>query len=175
MTVLFWIVILIVIIFNIVFNIVFLLFLFYDMTSKVFFVPSEKRIISQLFKTYHFEKGKKFVDLGSGTGRVVFEAQKNGLISYGYELNPILYLYCLFVKKIKRIENCHFIRKDFFKADLSEYDYIYLYLLPTLLKKLEPKILSQAKKGTKIISLDFPLSSLEPKEIILNRFFIYEI
>lgn len=151
------------------------LLIFYEIKYKIPYVPSDKKLIKKLFRVYPFEKGKIFIDLGSGDGLVVFEAAKNGLIAYGYEINPVLYYFSLLKKKIFKIEKANFFRKDLKSVNLKDADYIYLFLLPKTLAEIENKIFSEGKKESKVICLDFRFPNKNFKEKILDRFYIYEI
>jgi hypothetical protein len=149
------------------------LFIYYDIKNKVFFAPSEKRIIEEFFKIYPFEKDKIFFDLGSGDGRVVFLAEEKGMKAYGVENNLILYLFSKILKKIKK-SKANFIRSDLRKIDLKECDYIYLYLLPKFLEEIEEEIFEKISPKTKIISYKFKFPNKKVKEVYLDKFFIYE-
>jgi SAM-dependent methyltransferase len=88
------------IILSLFYIILFSIFLFYDAKNKVFFAPSQRKIIEEFFKIYPFEENKIFFDLGSGDGRVVFLAEKKGLKAYGIENNPVFYFFSNFLKRI---------------------------------------------------------------------------
>jgi SAM-dependent methyltransferase len=149
------------------------LFLFYDIKNKVFFAPSKKEIVEEFFKIYPFEENKIFFDLGSGNGRVVFLAEKKGLKAYGIENNPALYVLSNFWKRIYK-SRAIFIRKDLKKAEIEKADYIYLYLLPRFLEEIEDDLFSKIKNGAKVISFCFEFKKRKPKEIYLNKFYVYE-
>jgi predicted RNA methylase len=153
--------------------ILFGLFIFYDIKNKVFFAPSKKEIIEEFFKIYPFEKNKIFFDLGSGDGRVVFLAEKKGLKAYGIENNPILYFFSNFLKRIYK-SKAIFIRKDLKKAEIEKADYIYLYLLPKFMEEIEDYLFFKIKNGAKIISFCFEFKKRKPKEVYLNKFYVYE-
>lgn len=151
----------------------FALFLFYDFKNKVFFAPTDKKILIKFFSEFPFESNKKFYDLGSGDGRVVFLAAQKNLFAFGIENNPLLYFFSKIKKRFLKIDNAFFIRKDFRKIDLSDADYVYLYLLPSVLEELEEKIFKETKSNCVIISFSFPFSRKKPDEIFLEKFFIY--
>ncbi len=159
----------------ILYFLILLTFLVFDIKNQAFFVPSNKKLINQLFEKFPFQKDKIFIDLGSGDGRVVFAAAKKNLNAFGYENNPLLYFLAQLKKKFFKIDNAKFIRQSFLKADISSADYIYVYLLPKVMLKIEDFIFSKAKKGCQIISLDFQFPHKKYKEKILNRFYVYEV
>jgi len=152
-------------------------FIFYDLKnnfkSKVFFVPSQIRVIKEFFNTYPFQKNRKFYDLGSGDGRIVFLAEKVGLKAYGIENNSALYFLSKILKATKKSEAI-FIKGDLRKANIEEADYIYLYLTPKFLKEIENNIFLKLKDGAKVITYRFKFYNRQPKEIYLEKFYIYE-
>jgi SAM-dependent methyltransferase len=149
------------------------IFLFYDIKNKVFFVPSQRKIVEEFFKIYPFEKNKIFFDLGSGDGRVVFLAEKKGLKAYGIDNNLALYCLSNFLKRIYK-SKAIFIRQDIRKAEIEQADYIYLYLLPKFMEEIEDNLFLKIKNDAKVISFCFEFKKKKPKEVYLGKFYIYE-
>lgn len=58
------------------------------------FAPLSHERIKTMLKLLKPVKGKRFVDLGAGDGRIMLEASRIGLKSYGYEINPLLVFFC---------------------------------------------------------------------------------
>lgn len=54
------------------------------------YVPTKQRDIDTLLKKRRFSRGEIVVDLGSGDGRLLLAAAKQGICAVGYELNPLL-------------------------------------------------------------------------------------
>lgn len=72
-------------------------------------------------------KVRKFIDLGSGDGRVVIEFAQAGFESYGIELNPFLVWWSR--RKIKQLglNNAKIIRGNFWKISFSDFDIFYIF------------------------------------------------
>ena len=119
-------------------------------------MPTPKKRIETLKKIINL-KGKKFVDLGSGSGRVVIEAAKNGAKAYGVELNPLLVLYSIIKSKILRVKNTHFIIKDISNFNISNFDIIFIYLMPEFIDKIKEKLKNEADPNAIIISEGFKI------------------
>lgn len=132
---------------------------------------TNKDIIRKIFKEINLKKEFVFYDLGSGIGNNLIVASKEfGAKSYGFEISPLPYI----ISKIRtrRIKNCNISYQNILKTDLSKADVIYCYLLPELLKKLEPKL--NKLKNTIIISQVFKISNLKPKkEFKINGKMVY--
>ncbi|MFW9821876.1 MAG: hypothetical protein ACFFE4_03020 [Candidatus Thorarchaeota archaeon] len=127
-----------------------------------------KDIFLILEKNFNLTKNSKqrFVDLGSGNAQVIIYCAINCEIkSVGIEIDPIL------IKEAKRsisllrlrtnldprvLNKIILISGDFYNHDLTRYDYVYIFSLPTMQKYLKHIFLT-AKKGAIIISHMYPL------------------
>jgi SAM-dependent methyltransferase len=115
------------------------------------------------------DSNQLFVDLGSGNGQVIIYSAVNYRIkSIGIEIDPLLIEETKnSVKDLKKLENykkIHFkkiriIHGDFYQQNLKNYNYIYIYSLPTMQKYLE-HVFKTAKNGSVIISHFYPLKNL---------------
>ena len=62
-----------------------------------------------------------------------------------------------------------FYTKNMFKHDWSDADIVFCYLLPHLMKKLEPKF-SQLKPGAKVVSHAFEIPGWKPaRHLVLDK------
>ena len=77
------------------------------------------------------------------------------------------------MKRIKK-SKAVFIREDLKKAEIEKADYIYLYLLPKFLEEIEDDLFSKIKNGARVISFCFEFKKRKPKEVYLNKFYVYE-
>ena len=116
---------------------------------------------------------KKFIDLGSGDGRVVIKFARRGFLSYGVELNPFLVLWSNL--KIKRlgIKSAKILWSNFWEFNLGGFDIIYFFHFNRVNRFLEEKIKREAKENAVIVSVGFPLENFKliDKEGV---FFIYK-
>jgi hypothetical protein len=71
------------------------------------------------------------------------------------------------------------IRWNYFEADLKEYDFIYIYLFPCLMEKVEEKIWSDAKKWTIVFVNAFKFWKHKPIDVFYKKgkekIFVYEV
>ena len=129
------------------------------------YVPTHNQVILDILKEVKFRKGKLFVELGSGDARIIRMAVKkyrvNGL---AVDINGLINLWAkTLVKFDKTGKHIIFKTENIFKTDLTKTDYLYLFLMPGLLKKLVPKFDKELKKGTIIISHGFPINEYKRK------------
>ncbi|MBX4199446.1 class I SAM-dependent methyltransferase [Candidatus Saccharibacteria bacterium] len=106
--------------------------------------------------------GQTLYELGSGDGTLILEAAKRGYKVVGYELNPILVLLSRYrTRKFK--SQVRIIWGNFWKADISKADAVFVFLLDHYMKKLDEKIKAEHKKGTlKLASHAFTISGKKP-------------
>lgn len=151
---------------------VYLIFLLsYSMFRGAPFAAISKGKINTMLKLLNPSKGKKFLDLGSGDGRIVNEASKRVLKAYGYEINPLLVLISRYKLK-KGGSNGRILLKDYWRENLADFDYIAVWGLPHMMKRLEKKLLRELRPGTKVVSnhSKFPNWKAEKNE---NDVFLY--
>ncbi len=131
------------------------------------FVPTPKPIIRKALKLADLKPDEKLYDLGSGSGRTLIIASKEFKAkSVGFEYSIPLFCFTKLNLFFHQAKNSVVYRKNFLKADISEADVVFLYLMPKAFKKLENKFNKELKKGTRIVSFTFPLQFWEPKEVI---------
>ena len=109
---------------------------------------------------------QKLIDLGAGEGRIVrFSALKYGIHSLGIEINRNLVDYAkeelINLKKEKKYSKRNLNRieireGDLFQMNLKKFDFIYMFILPSVQKYLKHLILTM-KRGAVIVSYKYPL------------------
>lgn len=135
---------------------------------------SKRAILKPLFEIAKSAPGRRFVDLGSGDGRVVAEFAKQGFEAAGVELNPFLVWWSRMVLKKSNLKNARILRGDIFKTDLNDFDVVYLFQFTTTNALLENKLKKELKPGAIVISAQFPFHNLNllKKEGV---FWVYKI
>lgn len=130
-----------------------------QLTKSVFFAPTPWAIARQMLEAADVQPSDVVYDLGSGDGRIsIMAAQEFGARAVGIELDEKL---CRHAQE-KTVEyglqdRVRFRQEDFFKADLHDATVVTLYLLTQVNGYLGPKLASQLKPGSRVISLDYPV------------------
>ncbi len=121
------------------------------------YVPSVDWAVEEMIETASIKKGDKVVDLGAGNGKILIALAQKGIASHGYEINPLLVLWSWFL--IYRagawgVAHAHF--GNIFSVDIKRFDVIMIFVVPYIMPKLEKKIMSEAKRDTRIVVETFP-------------------
>lgn len=107
-------------------------------------------------------------DLGSGDGRiVVLAAQKYRARAVGVELDPRLVALSRVVAHDGGVEDrATFFEADLFTVDISPATVVTLWLSPTVNARLEPKLRTELRPGTRIVSHQFRIGSWAPDRTV---------
>jgi SAM-dependent methyltransferase len=118
-------------------------------------------IRTQIQQQSHTNRNLQFVDLGSGDGRVVFRAAREGVFhqSVGYEINPTLHLFAQARKLVspKYWHTTRFQCRDLWKIQLRNYDVVAVYGLAPIMDRLGAKMREELKPGSIVVSNVFQI------------------
>ncbi len=132
--------------------------------TRVPFVPTAAKDIEFVVDELGISGKDIFFDLGSGDGKVVFLVHElSGAKCVGYELTWWTHLLAKIKAMFKGVSpDVQFKNQNFFKQSWSEADYVYGYLYPPLMGRVEEKFLNECKPGSTAVIRDFPLPNLKP-------------
>lgn len=141
-----------------------------DWQSKkiVPFVPTPQDVVEKMLELAEVKKGDVVFDLGSGDGRIVVTAAKKyGARAVGFEIDPKLIKESRERIRKEKLERLAEIREqDILTVDLSPATVVTMYLLPEVNLKLKPKILSQLRPGSRVVSHDFDMGDWQPEKTV---------
>jgi SAM-dependent methyltransferase len=112
--------------------------------------------------------GETVIDLGSGDGRIVFAAVQSrpGLRGLGIDINAELVQKSNAEARAKGLaDRVRFMHQNAFDADLTKVDVIFMWLFPELMRLLRPKIVAQARPGTRVVTATWDLGSWAPDAV----------
>jgi precorrin-6B methylase 2 len=136
------------------------------------FVPTEQEDVPRMLKLAGLKDGDVVYDLGSGDGRIVFEAAKMhpAVRGRGIEIDEKLVMESRKVASANGLANrVQFLHQNAFDADLKDADIIAMWLWPELMRMLRPKILAEARPGTRIVTRIWDLGpSWKPDAVDTN-------
>ena len=120
------------------------------------YIPTLKQQRQDAIKLLNLKKGQTFIDLGCGDGGLLILAAEQGWKAVGYELNPFLALVAwLRTRRFGRRVKVHC--GSFWKADLSQADGLFVFLIGHYMKKLGRLIDSQPHPQLRVVSNAFKI------------------
>lgn len=133
--------------------------------KDVVWVPTPDRLIERMLQMADTTSKDRVVDLGSGDGRIpIAAAKKFGAFGLGVEYDANLVE--ISVRSAERegvADRVKFLRQDLFQTDLSEATVVALYVSPSIMLALRPRLL-ELKAGTRVVSHQFTLGDWEADE-----------
>jgi SAM-dependent methyltransferase len=133
------------------------------------YVPTRYPVVDTMLKMAGVNDRDVLYDLGCGDGRIVITAARRfGARGVGIDIDPARIAECR-ESAIKEGVNgrVRFIEGDLFKADFHEATVMTLYLLTSVNLKLRPKLLTELRPGSRIVSHDFMMDSWKP-DVTIN-------
>lgn len=134
-----------------------------DFPFDVPFVPTPQVVVDEMLRVAGVGPKDVVMDLGSGDGRIpITAARKFGARAVGIELNDhLIFQSEESARQAGVTDRVSFLNQDLFKTDLSQATVITMYLLPSVNRRLRPRLLD-LKPGTRIVAHDFDLDDWKP-------------
>jgi ubiquinone/menaquinone biosynthesis C-methylase UbiE len=136
------------------------------------YVPTPTVIVDELLKLADIKRGEFVIDLGSGDGRIVITAAKRyGASGYGIDIQESLVDLARQNARKEGVDaRVKFVAGDLFNSDLSKADVVTVYLLPSTVPRLVPKLLKELRPGARVVSHDYPLEPWTPEKVLTFNF-----
>lgn len=137
-------------------------------SPDVVYVPTPTAVVNEMLRLANVQSNDMVYDLGSGDGRIVITAaQQRGARGIGIDINPERIREANEnAQKAGVTDRVQFRQADLFETDFSDATVVTLYLLPDLNLKLRPKLLSELKPGTRIVSHAFDMGDWKPEKVV---------
>ena len=139
----------------------------YQEGKDVVWVPTEQALTDKMLDLARITPQDYVIDLGSGDGRIVITAARNGARALGIEYNPdLVTLSKQNAIKAGVVDKAQFVQADLFESDFSQATVITMFLLPEINLKLRPKILD-LQPGTRVVSNTFDMAEWNPDRTVV--------
>jgi len=140
------------------------------------YVPSDIEEVRRMLTAANLRDGDVVYDLGSGDGRIVLEAARMNktVRGRGIEIDEKLVQKSNQAAKAGGLDGrVQFLHQNAFDADLREATVITMWLFPELMRMLRPKILAEAKPGTRVVTRTWDLGAWRPDETDVTGWPVY--
>ncbi|MEK7877605.1 MAG: methyltransferase domain-containing protein [Pseudomonadota bacterium] len=133
------------------------------------YVPTPQAVVDEMLRLAKVNADDIVVDLGSGDGRIVLTAvQRYGARGLGLEIDEeLVQLSNAEAKRLGVADRARFVQQDVLEAHIGEATVLTLYLLPSMILMLRPKILHDLKPGTRVVSHDFDFGEWPPDRKVM--------
>lgn len=129
------------------------------------FVPATTKQIANVVKMLHCRRGS-LVDIGSGDGRIVIAAAKEGFTAVGYELNPWLVWYSRYRAWREGVQDsAKFYISDLWKVTFSQYSNVVIFGVPQMMLRLKEKLALELEDDARVIACRFPFPGWTPDHV----------
>nr|XP_005899666.2 PREDICTED: protein FAM173B isoform X1 [Bos mutus] len=129
------------------------------------FVPATTKQIENVVKMLECRRGA-LVDIGSGDGRIVIAAAKEGFTAVGYELNPWLVWYSRYRARREGVQaSARFYISDLWKVTFSQYSNVVIFGVPQMMAQLEKKLELELQDDARVIACRFPFPHWTPAQV----------
>jgi ribosomal protein L11 methylase PrmA len=142
------------------------LFLPNALARDVPFVPTPERVVAKMLELAKVGPQDVVYDLGSGDGRIVIAAAKRyGARGVGIDIDPDRIKEARANARKAGVEQrVRFRQGDLFQAKIGDATVVTIYLLSGINRRLRPKLLSELKPGTRIVSHAFDMGDWKPEK-----------
>lgn len=123
----------------------------------ILFVPTPQNVVESMLEMAGVKENDVVYDLGCGDGRfVITAAKKFGARGVGIDIDPDRIKESTWnAKNLGVMNRVRFIEGDLYETDIREATVVTLYLLSDLNLKLRPKLFSELRPGSRVISYTF--------------------
>jgi len=130
---------------------------------EVPYVPTPRPVVAAMLDMAEVGPDDYLIDLGSGDGRIPIMAAQRGARALGVDLDPERVAEAANAAALAQLQTrARFRRQDLFETPLREASVVTLYLLPQVNLRLRPRLLTELRPGTRIVSHAFTMGDWRP-------------
>ena len=132
---------------------------------EVPYVQTPRPVVAAMLDLADVGPDDYLIDLGSGDGRIAIMAAQRGARALGVDIDPDRVAEATLGAGVAGVETrALFRRQDLFDTPLREASVVTMYLLPAINLRLRPRLLTELRPDTRIVSHNFTLGDWAPDE-----------
>jgi len=143
------------------------------------YLPSTNVAVEEMLRLAEVGPNDVVVDLGSGDGRIVIAAAAVlGARGFGVDIDGKLVAEANDnARRAGVAERVRFFERDVFATDVREATVVTMYLLPSLVNRLRPKLLKELAPGTRIVAHDYGFDDWKPDRTVTisKNYYLYVV
>lgn len=134
----------------------------------VIFIATPEYMVPVILATARLSSNDVVYDLGCGDGRLVVEAAKQyGTRGIGVDIDPIRVADARANAERAGVSALTtFVEADLFEISVTPATVVMLYLIPSLNRRLRPKLLHELTPGARVVSHGFDMEDWVPDETV---------
>ena len=128
------------------------------------YVPTAPELVERMLELARVGPSDYLIDLGCGDGRIAIAAARRGAHALGVDIDPARIAEAAAAADFASLGNLvRFRREDLFRTPIWEASVIALYLLPAINLRLRPRLLTELRPGSRIVSHNFDMGDWRPE------------
>ena len=138
------------------------------------FVPMDHDRVEELLTVAGVKAGERVADLGCGDGRIVVAAAKRGARAEGWEISPYLWVWSqwnIWRAGVRNLATVHL--GSYWDVQFSDVDVITLFLVTTQMRRMEKKLRSELRIGSRVASYAFTFPDWKYREKSSRGIYLY--
>jgi SAM-dependent methyltransferase len=135
-----------------------------EVKKDVPYVPTPQHVVNRMLQIAQVSSSDYVIDLGCGDGRIVITAARDrGARGFGVDIDPQRIEESIANAQREGVTDMvEFRVQNLFDTDISKASVLTLYLLPVVNLQLRPRILTELRPGTRVVSHDFDMGEWDP-------------
>lgn len=134
-----------------------------ELDLDVPYVSTPEAVVEAMLDLAEVRDDDMVLDLGSGDGRIAIAAARRGARALGVDIDPNRIIDAQRYAQLAGVDSrVRFRRQDLFQTPLREASVITMYLLPAVNLRLRPRLLTELRPGTRIVSHAFGMDDWSP-------------
>lgn len=139
--------------------------------------PTPREVAERMLELGEVMPGAEVVDLGAGTGGLLFLAAKRGARVTGVEAEPLRYLVLLLRRSWSPVRSQVSLKwGNLFEQDLTSTTVVFAFLWPSAMARLRSKLEKELPSGARVVSYWHPIPGWTPRTVDKRlRTYVYQM